>query len=58
MQSLLDLLAEQNRIITAEAAVIAENYRAMNSMADDIIADTKRRGHIEFSIFTGDGGRS
>ncbi len=58
METLLNLLAEYNSIITADAATIAENHRAMNAMADDILADMERRGHIEFSAFTGSGGRA
>jgi hypothetical protein len=58
MDTLLTLLAAQHHIVTADAAVIRQNYAAMDATPADIVDAVERRGHREFSQFTGPEGRA
>jgi len=58
MEALLSLLQSSVAQMQADAEAIKRDMRAMSAMAPDIVEAVERRGHREFSQFTGPEGRA
>ena len=58
MQSLLSLLQEHTRDIALRNAIARHNLEAAATDADDVAQAVEKRGHREWSCFTGREGRA